>query len=34
MSKKDKTSRFFYMEESLFERVFDEAIKEGGKDEK
>ena len=34
MPKKDKTSRFFYMEESLFERVFDEAMKEGGKDEK
>lgn len=29
INKKDKLSRFFYMEESLFERVFDEAMKEG-----
>ena len=34
MPKKDKTSRFFYMEESLFERVFDEAMKEGETNEK
>lgn len=28
MAKKDKTSRFFYMEQSLFEKVFDEAMKD------
>jgi hypothetical protein len=28
MAKKDKASRFFYMEQSLFEKVFDEAMKE------
>lgn len=34
MAKKDKASRFFYMEQSLFEKVFDEAMKEGVEDEK
>ncbi|MDY0388503.1 MAG: hypothetical protein RBT65_15540 [Methanolobus sp.] len=29
INEKDKLSRFFYMEESLFERVFDEVMKEG-----
>ena len=34
INEKDKLSRFFYMEESLFERVFDEAMKEGETNEK
>lgn len=28
VAKKDKASRFFYMEQSLFEKVFDEAMKD------